>query len=112
MALTSRDFHDSAPIPDEMFEGADVYRPPERRRAIFEIDGDIFVALFKPGRRAYEVCEGAIPDGARLVGVRFDYLRDCWQVCLEHESFDVVPEHALPPTILPVTRILELGDDG
>src|SRR5688572_3075037 len=88
-------------VPDAVMERAEPYRPPERRWAIFQIDPQLIVELFTPGRRAYEVTEYPIPDGARVVRIQYDPLRDIWLVCVEHPSFDVVAEHAMPPTLQP-----------
>lgn len=84
-----------------------VFRARERHRAILEFDPELLVALFKPGRRTYEVTEDAIPDGAHVVGVQFDAMRDVWQILLEHESLPLCSEGAIPWTIRPVAVITD-----
>lgn len=86
----------------------EVYCAPERHRAVMEIDAHILVALFKPGRRSYEVIENAIPEGATVYGGQYDPLRDCWKIGLEHPSLPAVPEGAFGPTVLPVIVINEV----
>lgn len=71
----------------------------DRRRAIIEIDAQQFVDMFKHGNHAFKVEGGAIPDDARVVGARYDVLRDCWEICLESEAFPVVAEWSMPPTL-------------
>lgn len=84
---------------------------PGRHRAIVEIDAYTLLAMFKSGRRSYAVVENPIPDDATIYGVQYDALRDCWRIGLEHPSFPVFEEGAMPIVRHPTVVVAELPDD-
>lgn len=87
-----------------------IYHAPSRRRAIFEIDPQILVALFAPGHRSYTVIENGIPADAVVYGVSYDMMRQAWLVGVEHESFPECPELAIPITLRPAVAIADVQD--
>ncbi len=61
-----------------------------RRLRIVPISGQCLVNTCKLGYK-YEVMQG-LPEGANLVGAQYNLDRDCFELMIEHPSFDVVPD--------------------
>lgn len=88
-----------APTEDPIFIGQAL------RRKVLRVSADLLVALFTAGRRSYEVVENALPDDAKVVGARYDSLRDEWEIAIESETFEPV-EIAVPlPEMRPIVTL-------
>lgn len=69
-----------------------------RRIAVLRVPASLVIAFLQPGRTFY-VEETPVPEGAKIVGDKFDILRGVWRFLIEHESFDPVPEGVEPPEL-------------
>jgi hypothetical protein len=76
-----------------------------KRLKFFRISGEFLVQLFTPGEHApYQVVENAIPDGTRVLNVRYGW--PAWiELLLEHESFEEVENGHEIPALVPVVTV-------
>jgi hypothetical protein len=69
-----------------------------RRVAIFRLPLPQLLRLFLTDVRTTVTPEsGALPADVRIVNHRYDPLTDNWEVLLESDTFDPVPENTVPP---------------
>lgn len=59
-----------------------------RRRALVRIDSFFISCLCRS--TTIEI-KSPVPSGAKYIGTNYDPRRDCYFVCFEHESFDLIP---------------------
>jgi hypothetical protein len=73
-----------------------------RRVKLFRISGEFLTQLFTPGEHnPYQVVENAIPDGTRVLNVRYGW--PAWiELLLEHESFEEVKNGEEVPALIPL----------
>lgn len=97
-------------LPEGSWEGRRVRRYPISTR--------FFEALFRDGgRRCFEITKGTPEDGY-IIAVVFDPNNDAWEMIIQSESFDPVPESTPIPTdrftetLLYMCRCNEAVDDG
>jgi len=75
---------------------------------VFRITGQGLVDIFRQdGRERHYRVERGLPVDARVLGARYDAVRDVWDVAVESESFDELPEGAEPP-VLEATMFIDL----
>lgn len=75
-----------------------VNKPKSRRVAVASFNDEVILHLFRSGQ-AYRVEGGELPDDARIVGVEYSLVRGGWQIYVESQTFEPVPENTLPPEI-------------
>jgi hypothetical protein len=77
---------------------------------ILRITGQLFVDMFGPGKRSYEVIEDPIPDDAKIVNAVFSFgyssNSDLLVVKLESAEWPDTPDGQLIEEICPKMRIV------
>ena len=76
--------------------------PKERRLALVNCSAEFLLTVLNLKHdRPTAVClpRGKIPEGARVASVNYDHHRLCFQLLLEHASFDPVAQGDLIPCL-------------
>lgn len=75
---------------------------PTMRRALIQISAQLLVDMSKAGPpKVLQVLENPLPQDARAVGGRYDSIRDVFELAIESEVFDDIPETKLLPLLPP-----------
>lgn len=70
-----------------------------RRIAVIRIDARTLVQLFTAGKVWHFRVDCGVPDGARVVGSKYDPTWDAWELAVEHESLEPISFAVTPPVI-------------
>lgn len=73
------------------------------RRKLLRVSAQLLVDMCKgnPSPRYYEVTENALPDDARAVGGEYGSMWDVFDVAIESDAFQDVPDGASLPILSP-----------
>ena len=90
--------YDAILVQDEDDEGYLAYRP--RRVRVFTLEARALGDLITEGRCLR--CKRGVPEGARIVGAQYECATNCFQVAVEHDSFEEIPDGKLLPQFEPL----------
>lgn len=93
----------------ELLTSSTIEPPDNYRLKILSVSAEILVMLAKPGRRAFEVVQNALPEDARCTGLGYDGRRREFILRIQSQSYDVVPwKSEIPPADPPQFQIIPL----
>ena len=76
---------------------------------MLEISTQLFLLELEQGKEYhYKVVENGLPNGCKIVGRGYDYVRDVFWIHIEHDSFPEVPEGHLLETVNPAIQDISL----
>lgn len=82
----------------------------DRRVRLFFVTPDLMMEALgarTPGEPSYGVVVEGLPAGYEIAAVMYDFMRQAFAVCVQHESFEVSPLGCEIPSIEVVIRRIE-----